>query len=82
MLVCSPSPVCPSAYGGDAVVLFCGDRLIGLRVTAGGARHNTAGNSLADGDFLIDLSLMTAVYVESEAKTARGETPRPIGRPN
>lgn len=42
-----------------------------LLVSVRGAGHNIAGNSLADGGFLIDLSLMTTVEVDEEARTAR-----------
>ena len=50
-----------------------------LLVSVRGAGHNIAGNSLTDGGFLIDLSLMTAVDVNEEAKTARVEPGATLG---
>ena len=43
----------------------------GLVFSVRGAGHNIAGNSLAEGGLLIDLSLMTGVEVDEDAKTAR-----------
>lgn len=50
-----------------------------LLVSVRGAGHNIAGNSLADGGFLIDLSLMTAVEVNEDAQTARVEPGATLG---
>ena len=50
-----------------------------LLVSVRGAGHNIAGNSLTDGGFLIDLSLMTGVDVNEEAKTARVEPGATLG---
>ncbi len=44
-----------------------------LLISVRGAGHNIAGNSLADGGLLIDLSQMAAVEINAEAKTARVE---------
>jgi len=50
-----------------------------LLVSVRGAGHNIAGNSLADGGFLIDLSQMTNVEVDEQAKTARVEPGATLG---
>ncbi len=50
-----------------------------LLVSVRGAGHNIAGNSLVDGGFLIDLSQMTAVDVDEQAKTARVEPGATLG---
>jgi FAD/FMN-containing dehydrogenase len=44
-----------------------------------GAGHNIAGNSLAEGGLLIDLSLMTGVEVDEAAKTARVQPGATLG---
>jgi FAD/FMN-containing dehydrogenase len=50
-----------------------------LLVSVRGAGHNIAGNSLADGGFLIDLSQMTSVEIDEEAKTARVQPGATLG---
>lgn len=50
-----------------------------LLVSVRGAGHNIAGNSLVDGGFLIDLSQMTAVETDEDAKTARVEPGATLG---
>jgi len=44
-----------------------------------GAGHNIAGNSLAEDGLLIDLSLMTGVEVDEDAKTARVQPGATLG---
>lgn len=50
-----------------------------LLVSVRGAGHNIAGNSLVDGGFLIDLSQMTAVETDEDAKIARVEPGATLG---
>ena len=50
-----------------------------LLVSIRGAGHNIAGNSLADGGLLIDLSLMNAVSVDEASRTARVEPGATLG---
>jgi FAD/FMN-containing dehydrogenase len=50
-----------------------------LLVSVRGAGHNIAGNSLVDGGLLIDLSQMTDVDVDAEAKTARVQPGATLG---
>ncbi len=44
-----------------------------LEISVRGGGHSVAGNSLSDGGLVVDLSAMTGVTVDSEARTARVE---------
>jgi FAD/FMN-containing dehydrogenase len=51
----------------------------GLKVTARGGGHGVAGNALTDGGLVVDLSLMKAVEVDANARTARAQGGATLG---
>jgi FAD/FMN-containing dehydrogenase len=55
-----------------AAVLRCTTEA-GLPVTVRGGGHNVAGTAVADGAVMIDLSLMNAVEVDPDSRTARAQ---------
>jgi FAD/FMN-containing dehydrogenase len=79
MIDSRPALIARCRNGADVVHSVKFARANDLLVSVRGAGHNIAGNSLTDGGLLIDLSQMTAVAVNEEAKTARVEPGATLG---
>ena len=48
-------------------------RQLGLEIAVRGGGHNVAGKATVDGGMMIDLAMMTGVYVDPKARTARAQ---------
>lgn len=48
-------------------------RASGLDISVRGGGHNVAGRAVADGALMVDLSAMTGIYVDPEARTVRAQ---------
>jgi FAD/FMN-containing dehydrogenase len=66
-----PSAVVRAAGTEDVAAALLLARERGLVVTARGGGHGVAGNALADGGLVVDLSLLKDVAVDPNARTAR-----------
>jgi FAD/FMN-containing dehydrogenase len=68
-----PALVARCADAGDvaAAVGFARDRALALAVRGGG--HGVAGHAVCDDGLVIDLSAMTAIEVDADARTARAQ---------
>ena len=66
-----PGLIARCAGADDAVEAVRFAREHGLRVSIRGGGHSIAGHSVCDDGLMIDLSLMKAVRVDAEARTAR-----------
>ncbi len=79
MIDSSPALIARCRDADDVVHSVNFARANDLLISVRGAGHNIAGNSLVEGGLLIDLSQMTAVQVNEEAKTARVQPGATLG---
>jgi FAD/FMN-containing dehydrogenase len=68
-----PSMIVRCANADDVAAAINFARENDLLVTVRGAGHNIAGNSIADGALMIDLSAMKSITVDASSKTVRVE---------
>lgn len=66
-----PAMVVECASAGDVIASLAFARHSSLPITVRGAGHNVAGNAVADGALVLDLSRMNSVEVDAEARLAR-----------
>ncbi|POG53690.1 FAD-binding oxidoreductase [Haloferax marisrubri] len=74
-----PAVVVRPADTNDVVVAVEFARRHGLSLAVQGGGHNVAGNGVCDGGLLLDCSLLTAVEVDVETRTARVEPGVTVG---
>jgi FAD/FMN-containing dehydrogenase len=74
-----PALIVRCASGDDAAAAVGFARENGLLTSVRGAGHNIAGNSIADGALMIDLSGMNSVEVDTANRTARAQPGATLG---
>jgi len=65
-----PAAIARTLGAGDVATAFDFARAEGLEVAVRGGGHNPAGHCVCDGGLVVDLSLMRAVDVDGETRTA------------
>ncbi len=68
-----PALIARCVDAGEVIALVNAARKSGVLLSIHGGGHNIAGNAVADGGLMLDLSLMKGIDVDPEARTVRAE---------